>query len=239
MNLAGQKIVIFGGTSGIGLAAAKLAAEDGATVTITGRDRARLDKAVSEIGKGASGESVDATDRKALDQFFSGVGEFDHLVLSISSGGGAGAFASLDIPGLLKPIGGKVIAQLQATQAALPKLAANGSITFVSAASARAAFAGTSGLAAINGALNAAAATLALELKPRRVNVVSPGIVDTPIWSHFPEAERRQLLDREASSLPVGRIGRPEEVAQTIVMLMSNGFITGAVIDCDGGARVK
>ena len=155
------------------------------------------------------------------------------------SGGGAGAFSTLDVPGLLKPLEGKVIAQLQAAQAALKTLATGGSITFVSAASARAAFAGTAGLAAINGALNAAAATLALELKPRRVNVVSPGIVDTPIWSRFPEAERRQLLDREAKALPVGRIGKPEEVAQTIVMLMSNGFITGTVIDCDGGARVK
>ena len=191
MNLAGQKIIIFGGTSGIGLAAAKLAAENGAAINITGRDQARLDKAIGEIGKGASGEAVDATDRKALDQFFSRIGAFDHLVLSISSGGGAGAFPSLDVPGLLKPMEGKVIAQLQAAQAALKTLAPAGSITFVSAASARAAFAGTAGLAAINGALNAAAATLALELKPRRVNVVSPGIVDTPIWSHFPEAERR------------------------------------------------
>jgi len=239
MNLAGQKIVVFGGTSGIGLAAAKLAAENGASAKITGRDQARLDKAIGEIGKGASGAAVDATDRKALDHYFSRIGAFDHLVLSISSGGGAGAFPFLDIPGLLKPMEGTVIAQLQAAQSALKTLAQGGSITFVSAASARAAFAGTTGLAAINGALNAAAATLALELKPRRVNVVSPGIVDTPIWSHFPEAERRQLLDREAKALPVGRIGKPEEVAQTIVMLMSNGFITGAVIDCDGGARVK
>ena len=109
----------------------------------------------------------------------------------------------------------------------------------MTAASARSAFPGTVGLAAINGALNAAAVTLALELKPRRVNVVSPGIVDTPIWSHFPEVVRKNLLEREALALPVGRIGRPEEVAQAVVMLMTNGFITGAIIDCDGGARVK
>ena len=98
---------------------------------------------------------------------------------------------------------------------------------------------GTAGLAAVNGALNAAAATLALELKPRRVNVVSPGIVDTPIWSHFPEAQRRDLLDSEAKKLPVGRIGRPEEVAKSILMLAENEFMTGSIIDCDGGATVK
>jgi NAD(P)-dependent dehydrogenase (short-subunit alcohol dehydrogenase family) len=239
MNLAGQKIIIFGGTSGIGHATAKLAADNGANVIITGRDQSRLERAIAEVGKGVIGESVDATERQVLHDFFARVGKFDHLVLSISSGGGAGAFAALDIPALQKPIEGKVIAQLQAAQAALSTLAPAGSITFVSAASARAAFAGTVGLAAINGALNAAAATLALELKPRRVNVVSPGIVDTPIWSHFPETERKNLLEREAKALPVGRIGQPEEVAQAIVMLMSNGFITGTVIDCDGGARVK
>ena len=239
MQLAGQKIIIFGGTSGIGFATARLAADEGADVVVTGRDQVRLDKAVSELGTRVTGATVDATSRQALDEFFSRTGAFDHLVLSISSGGGAGAFASLDIPALLKPMQGKLIAQLQAAQAALNTLAANGSITFVSAASARAAFAGTAGLAAINGALNAAAATLALELQPRRVNVVSPGIVDTPIWSHFPETERRNLLDREAQKLPVGRIGQPEEVAQSIMMLLGNGFMTGTVIDCDGGARVK
>ena len=176
MNLEGSRVIIFGGTSGIGLATASLAAQSGANVAIAGHDPDRL----------------------------------------------AGA-----------------LAQLSAAQLSLGTLAADGSITFVTAASARAAFPGTVGLAAINGALNAAAATLALELKPRRVNVVSPGIVETPIWSHFPEEQRCNLLEREAHALPVGRIGQPEEVAQAIVMLMGNGFMTGAIIDCDGGARVK
>lgn len=239
MSLSGQKVVIFGGSSGIGLATARMAADAGASVVVAGRDRDRLDAALKNLGGSASGETVDATDRKALETFFGNIGTFHHLVLSISSGGGAGPFASLDIAALRRPIEGKVIAQLQAAQAALKTLATDGSITFVTAASARAAFVGTVGLAAINGALNAAAATLALELRPRRVNVVSPGIVDTPIWAHFPEAERKNLLEREAKALPVGRIGRPEEVAQAVVMLMSNGFITGAMIDCDGGARVK
>lgn len=239
MSIRGQHIVIFGGTSGIGLATARLAANSGASVIITGRDPQKLQTALTGLGGKASGETVDATDRGALDDFFARTGAFDHLVLSISSGGGAGPFSSLDIPALLEPLRGKVIAQLQAAQAALETLAPEGSITFVSAASARAAFVGTAGLAAVNGALNSAAATLALELKPRRVNVVSPGIVDTPIWSHFPEAQRRNLLDSEAQKLPVGRIGQPEEVAQSILMLLNNGFITGTVIDCDGGARVK
>ena len=114
MQLAGQKIIIFGGTSGIGFATARLAADEGADVVVTGRDQVRLDKAVSELGTRVTGATVDATSRQALDEFFSRTGAFDHLVLSISSGGGAGAFASLDIPALLKPMQGKLIAQLQA-----------------------------------------------------------------------------------------------------------------------------
>lgn len=239
MALEGKKIVIFGGTSGIGLATASMAADAGARVVVVGRDPERLAGALAQLPRGASGMNVDAGNPGEVAEFFRKTGPFDHLVLSISSGGGAGPFAKLDIQSLKKPIEGKLLAQLSAAQLALGTLAANGSITFVTAASARAAFPGTVGLAAINGALNAAAATLALELKPRRVNVVSPGIVETPIWSHFPEEQRRNLLDHEAQSLPVGRIGQPGEVAQAIVMLMTNGFMTGALIDCDGGARVK
>lgn len=239
MALEGKKIVIFGGTSGIGLATASMAASAGALVVVVGRDRERLAGALAQLPPSASGMNVDAANPGEVAEFFRETGPFDHLVLSISSGGGAGPFAKLDIQSLKKPIEGKLLAQLSAAQLALDTLAVNGSITFVTAASARAAFPGTVGLAAINGALNAAAATLALELKPRRVNVVSPGIVETPIWSHFPEEQRRHLLDHEARSLPVGRIGQPGEVAQAIVMLMTNGFMTGALIDCDGGARVK
>jgi NAD(P)-dependent dehydrogenase (short-subunit alcohol dehydrogenase family) len=239
MNLEGSKVIIFGGTSGIGLATASLAAQSGANVVIVGRDPDRLAGALAKLPPGTTGTNVDAGDSAAVAEFFRNTGAFDHLVLSISSGGGAGPFAKLDIQGLKKPIDGKLLAQLSAAQLSLGTLAADGSITFVTAASARAAFPGTVGLAAINGALNAAAVTLALELKPRRVNVVSPGIVETPIWSHFPEEQRRNLLEREAQALPVGRIGQPGEVAQAIVMLMGNGFMTGAIIDCDGGARVK
>jgi NAD(P)-dependent dehydrogenase (short-subunit alcohol dehydrogenase family) len=239
MDLSGNRIIIFGGTSGIGLATARMAAGAGAETIIAGRSEERVSSALRELPSGTSGAAVDATDTAGLNAFFARTGQFDHLVLSISSGAGAGPFRKLDIRALARPIEGKVLAQLQAAQAALQTLSETGSITFVTAASARAAFAGTVGLAAINGALNAAATTLALELKPRRVNAVAPGIVDTPIWARFPEEQRKNLLESEAQALPVGRVGRAEEVAQAIVMLIANGFMTGAIIDCDGGARIK
>jgi NAD(P)-dependent dehydrogenase (short-subunit alcohol dehydrogenase family) len=239
MALQGSRIVVIGGGSGIGLAVAQLACERRAEVVIAGRDASRLEAAAATLSAAVATEVADATDRTSLDRMFSRIGAFDHLVLSISSGGGAGPFATLDFGTLRCAIEGKLVADLQAAQASLASLRENGSITFITAASARAAFVGTAGLAAINGALNAAVPALALELKPRRVNAVCPGIVATPIWDRWPPEQRKAMLEREAQALPVGRIGQPGEVAQAVVMLLENAFMTGAIIDCDGGARIK
>jgi NAD(P)-dependent dehydrogenase (short-subunit alcohol dehydrogenase family) len=238
MTLQGQTIVVMGGSSGIGLATAQKAAQAGAKVVITGRDSARLTAALAQLPSGTRGESVDATDADDLREFFDALGAFHHLVLSISSGGGAGPFATIDVGALRRAFEGKFFAQFQAAQGALRTLDRHGSITFVTAASARAPLPGTSGLAAINGALESMVKTLAAELKPLRVNALSPGIVETPIWEKWPEEQRRAMLDKEAAALPVGRIGRPDEVAEAILLLVTNGFMTGTVLECDGGVRL-
>jgi NAD(P)-dependent dehydrogenase (short-subunit alcohol dehydrogenase family) len=114
-----------------------------------------------------------------------------------------------------------------------------GSIAFVTAASARTPIPGTAGLAAINGALESMVPTLALELNPTRVNAVSPGVVGTPWWDSLPSEQRESVFAQIAQSLPVGCIGMPEEVAEVILLLLQNGFMTGTVIECDGGIRIK
>ena len=113
-----------------------------------------------------------------------------------------------------------------------------GSMTFVSAISARAANPGTSGLAAINSAIEGLVKPLAVELRPRRVNAVSPGVIDTPWWSWMPDDQKQSTFARFAAATPVGRVGRPEDVAQAIVFLIGNSFMTGCVLECDGGLRL-
>lgn len=239
MKLQNQKVIIMGGTSGMGLATAKAAATAGAAVVITGRDQNKLDNALGELPQGVIGEIVDATAETELRNFFGRSGPFDHLVLAVSGREGGGPFESLGVDTLKRAFDGKFWAQFMAAQVGLTKLRRDGSIVFITAASARTSIPGTAGLAAINGALEAMIPTLALELKPIRVNAVSPGVVKTPWWDTLPSEQREAVFAQTAQSLPVGRIGTPEDVAEVILLLLRNGFMTGTVIECDGGIRIK
>ena len=236
MRLDGERILVIGGTSGIGLATARAAAAAGARVIVVGRDPLRLARALESLPEHAEGRLVDATDRAALDRLAAVIGTLDHLVLSFAAGGGAGAFRSLDLAALREVVEGKAWAFLEALQAFLPALRADGSVTFVTAATARAAFPGTVGIAFNNGALNAVVPPLSVELAPLRVNAVCPGVIETPIFEHWPEAERARFFAR-ARAAPLGRPGRPEEVAQAVLALVTNPYVTGVLLEVDGGLR--
>jgi len=237
MSIVGQTIVVIGGTSGIGLATAEIAAKAGAQVVISGRNAEKMRGALDKLGPSGKGELLDARDRESLDAAFARVGPFDHLVLSASGGGGAGPFATLKEADLRSGFDAKFWAQWNSVQAALPYLARNGSITFVTAASARVGNPGTSGLAAVNGALGAMILPLARELAPIRVNAVSPGVVDTSWWDARPKEMKEAFFAASAKSLPVGRVGQPQEIGKAILALAENGFVTGVILDVDGGLR--
>ncbi|MEV6116545.1 SDR family oxidoreductase [Streptomyces sp. NPDC052109] len=236
--LAGQRVVVMGGSSGIGEAAAAAFAADGAEVVITGRGQDRLDAAADRIGGKVSTYRLDGTDRAAVDAFFGDSGPVDHLVVALSGSKGGGPFAPLDLAELAAGFDGKFWPHVQVLQAALPALRRDGSVTLVTAASARAALPGTAGLAAINGALEAMVPPLAVELAPLRINAVSPGVVDTPWWDGVPAEQRQSLFDGYAAITPVGRVGRPEDIARAIHMLAANGFVTGVVLEATGGATL-
>ena len=103
---------------------------------------------------------------------------------------------------------------------------------------ARAANPGTAGLSAINSAIEGLVKPLAVELRPRRVNAVSPGVIDTPWWNWMPEDQKRETFNKFAAATPAGRVGRPEDIAEAIVFLIGNSFMTGCVLECDGGLRL-
>lgn len=231
----GEWVVIVGGGSGIGEAAAAAFLKRGAKVLILGRDRTRLEAAAKRLGDVAF-EAVDAQDVARLKEIFERRGHFEHLVLTLSGGLGGGPFRTLSLDDLRSGLEGKLLAQLAAAQVALPFV--KESITFVSSASARAAMSGTTGLAAINGAVESVVRPLAVELAPVRVNAVSPGVIDTPWWDARPPETKAAAFEHTAKTLPVGRVGKAEDVAAAIVYVATNGFVTGTVVDVSGGAML-
>jgi NAD(P)-dependent dehydrogenase (short-subunit alcohol dehydrogenase family) len=228
-----SKVVIAGGSSGIGLATARLLSET-FQVTVTGRNAARLQSARDTNINTAA---VDSTDRKTLDTFFKTHGPFHHLVLALSGAKGGGTFADLSLQQLREGFEGKFWPHLETLQAALPHLSSGGSITFITATSATAKLHGTSGLAAINGALEIMVPILGKELKPLRVNAVSPGVVDTAWWDFLPTADKQQAFEYWGTQTLAGRVGKPEDVATAISFLIANTYVTGQVLKCDGGLQ--
>ncbi|MBN9234753.1 MULTISPECIES: SDR family oxidoreductase [Phyllobacteriaceae] len=230
-----QHVIVIGGSSGIGLATAATLIERGYRVTIAGRDAAKLDAANRHLGGKASAIIADSTDAAALRALFDKVGPFDHLVTTVSSGRGLGTFAELDLADLSQGFIEKVQAQLLSAQIALKTIRKDGSITFVSAASAAMSSPGMAGVATVNGAMNSPVVALAAELKPLRVNAVAPGVIDTPWWNTLPAEQRSQAFAHFAGLAPAGRIGTSEDVADTIAFLIGNSFVTGQRLYCDGG----
>lgn len=237
MNETIEHCVIIGGSSGIGLATAKRLVSPTMKVTITGRNEEKLKGAWKSLGGTAGKAAFDASKPDQVRNFFDGLGPFDHLVLAASGGKGLGPFATLDLADIGSGVDEKIRPQLSCLQAALPTLNKAGSVTFISAVSAQIAAPGVAGIGAINGMLLTVAPILAVELKPLRVNVVAPGVIDTPWWDFLPDEQRQAVFADYAGKTPVGRIGRAEDVAEAIAFLVSNSFMTGQVLTCDGGLR--
>jgi len=232
-----EHCVIIGGSSGIGFATARRLVSPAMKVTITGRNEEKLKGAWKSLDGIVDKAAFDATKPDEVQQFFERLGPFDHLVLAASGGKGLGPFATLDLADIGSGVDEKIRPQLACLQAALPTLNKAGSVTFISAVSAQMAAPGVAGIGAINGMLLTVAPILAVELKPLRVNVVAPGVIDTPWWDFLPGDQRQALFAEYAGKTPVGRIGRAEDVAEAIAFLVSNGFMTGQVLTCDGGLR--
>ena len=234
--LQGAHIVIFGGSTGIGLATAKAAKAAGANVTIVGRTAAKLEAAAHEIG-GAGTAVADIADRKSVEAVFVGMESVDHIV--ITAGGLAGGrLAETDPDALLTAFQERIAGPVYAIKAVLPLLPTTGSVVLTGGQfSDRPSGNGVSIISAAVRGIEALARALALELKPIRVNVISPGFVDTPLFDALGQEARTAILGDAANALPGGRVGRPAEVAEAIIFLLGNSYMNAEVLHIDGAGR--
>jgi len=231
--LAGKKVVVVGGSSGIGLATAGLAKAQGADVVIASRNADKVKAAAAKIG--AKGLAADVTDDRSVAELFRACGAIDHLVVSAAQLR-TGPFKTVGMEDVRGTLEGKFWGAWRCARAA--EIKPGGSLTLVSGFLSIRPRPNSAIVSAANGALESLARALALELAPVRVNCVSPGIIDTPIRAAMPEAARNEMLTKAAASLPVKRVGLGEDVAQQIIAFMENGFMTGSIVYLDGGGLV-
>lgn len=233
MLLAGKKIVVVGGSSGIGLATAELAKEQGAEVIIASRSADKVKAAADKVG--AKGIVCDVTNDDSVVNLFKSCGPVDHVVVSAAQLK-SGPFKTVSMEDARSTLEGKLWGAWRVARAA--EIKAGGSLTLVSGFLSIRPRPNSAIVSAANGALESLARALALELAPVRVNCVSPGIIDTPIRAAMPEAARKDMLAKIAGGLPVGRVGLAEDIAVQILAFMGNGFASGAVVYIDGGALI-
>ena len=236
MALEGERVVVVGGSSGIGLETARLALAAGASVTIAGRSEDRLRRAAADLGGAVRSVVADVTDDGSVKALFDGETRVDHVFLPAGElKPGGGDVLGADLSALRSILESRLLGVVHVVRRARPKMT-GGSITLMSGLYANrpapGAALGAAAVAAIDGMTRA----LALDLAPIRVNAVAPGLIDTPLWDSF--GPQREAILAQATALPVGRIGRPDEVAAAVLLLMSNGFVTGTVLAIDGGGSL-
>ncbi|WP_322551925.1 SDR family oxidoreductase [Priestia megaterium] len=232
--LKGKKIVIIGGSSGIGFESAKQVIAQGAEVIIASRSKNKLQNAKEQLGARATAFTLDTTQEQQVQSFFEKVGQFDHLVVSAAETS-SGSFLDTNTTQARQLFENKFWGQYYAAKYGAPKVLPHGSIILFSRVVAYKSMVGSSMLGAVNAAVSNLAQTLALELAPIRVNIISPGIIDTPSRNKMPEEIRNHFYATMGNKLPVKRIGRAEDVAQSVLYLLQNSFVTGTVLHVEGG----
>jgi NAD(P)-dependent dehydrogenase (short-subunit alcohol dehydrogenase family) len=232
-TLADQTVAIVGASSGIGLATAKAAALQGARVCMLSQGQAKLEEAAKAVQGSARAMSMNMLDSAAVDRTIASIGRIDHLVLTAVPNEYAfmGRLVDLTTEQVERSLD-KLRGFVNVTRAAAPRMRERGSITLLSGAGAVRPPSGTSLPAAMNGSIVSFGKALAVELAPVRVNVVMPGVVDTPL-----HGERRETLKAwaESSGLLARHFGQPEDIAGAILFLLTNPYVTGHTLVIDGG----
>lgn len=237
-DLADKKIVIIGGSSGIGLGIAKACAQLGAKLVIASRSLEKLKLTQKELSKDTEIHPLDIAQPDQIKTFMQKVGKFDHLITPGASVSW-GAFGTLSEKEEQASFQSKFWGQYYAAKFGFPHINPGGSIVLFAGCWSQRPIPGAAIPGSINGAIESLGRALAVEIAPIRINVISPGIIDTPVFSGLSEHERQAFFDKTAKALPLKKIGIPEEVAMTAIYLMSNTYSTGNTLYIDGGETLR
>jgi len=234
-TLTGQRVLVVGGSSGIGFETAAAAGSAGASVTIAARSEIKLKAAAEKLGDSVETEVLNTNDNVAIERFFAQDEPWDHIVISASQTK-SGPVRGLDLGDAKAAMESKFWGAYRIARVA--RVRDNGSLTLISGFLSERPSASAVLQGAINAALEALARGLALELAPVRVNAVSPGLIETPLWNDLPEEKRKAMFESAAARLPARRVGQPADIANAVLFLLTTPFATGSTVRVDGGGVV-
>jgi len=236
-QLAGQTVVVLGGSAGIGFETARLARAEGANVVLTGRNPERLQQAALEV-EATSSAAFDATDFDRLHRFFEELpGMIDHVMISAGKPYYA-RLADIDFKEASASIDEHFWLPLHIARIAVGKVRPGGTLLFMSGTGGRRPAVGMAVASAFTAAGPALTKVLALEIAPVRVNLIAPGFVDTPLSATLLGDQLEQRREQLRATLPIARVVGPVDVAALAVHIMANTALTGATFDVDGGQQL-
>ncbi|WP_088830352.1 SDR family oxidoreductase [Paenibacillus tyrfis] len=237
-TLRGKRVITLGGTSGMGFATAEATAQEGASVVVVSSRKEKVDAAVSRLPQGAEGHAVDLTNEAQVRNFFSRIGEFDHLVFTAGDPLQLANLGEVDMDAARQMFNLRYWGALMAAKYGSVNIRPGGSITLASGTAGVRPQKGCTVAGSVCGAVEALTKALAVELSPLRVNAVCFGLMRTEMWSGIPEADRNAMFEAAGKSLPLGRIGEPEDAAEAFLYLMRERHSTGQIIVVDGGTTL-
>jgi NAD(P)-dependent dehydrogenase (short-subunit alcohol dehydrogenase family) len=237
-SLRNKRILVLGGSSGIGLAVAQQAAAQGAQVVVASSNADRVQEAVQTVGGATEGRTVDLFNENSIQDFFAEFGDFDHLVFTAGDTLQLGEIAATNLDQARHAFDLRYWAALAAVKYGSPHIRRGGSIVLTTGVAGRRPHRGWALGASVTSAVEGLTRALAVDLAPLRVNAVSPGVVRTGLWKNMTEQERDAMYQNVGKNLLVGRVGEVEDIAHAYLYLMQESYSTGQIIVVDGGATL-